>query len=408
MRVEINMFKQLSYLFTATVMFCSFALSNQNAFAISNFYSSNDIMFYDSKDSGCPGGFVSVGVATQTKSLEEFVDKYGQIAYDVGQKYGIPYEAILAQGVIESAYGKSGLTTSAYNFFGIKASAGWTGEVIDMQTGEVYDGNSVIINATFRKYPSVEAGWDGYGQFITQNPRYSSALNHPGDPIAYLTALKTAGYATDPNYINKVGSIANTIKNYISTTNKWQPSSAVTTKVTNPSTSPITYSACSGLISGGMTLIQAQQFMEEYIKSGLNYSLNNPGCSGGVIANCVAFSQYFIKRYTNKEYDGKDNGKDVTRTLLALGFQDGGHTPKAYSIFSKSSSTITINGTNQDFGHTGVVLGVDTTNNKIVIGEASCGSGINGIKATEYNLSDFSNDNYTYAYTDSFLNGINL
>jgi len=204
-----------------------------------SFYSSNDILFYNPDDTGInnndgtPGGSGdtgdtvdpgTIGTIPQTGSLREFVDTYGQMAFNVGKKYGIPYEAILAQGILESGYGRSGLTTKANNFFGIKAGNSWSGEVIVLQTSEYVDGKYIKVDAAFRKYSTPEAGWDGYGKFITSNSRYNSALQYPNDPIAYITAIWKAGYATDPKYVSKVGSIANAIIEYIAETNKWPPS----------------------------------------------------------------------------------------------------------------------------------------------------------------------------------------
>ncbi len=204
------------------------------------YFSANDILFYNPDDcttANSQEALSGVGSATATKSIESFVDTYGQMAFDIGKKYGIPYEAILAQGIIESGYGQSGLTQLANNFFGIKASAGWSGETINMKTGEVYSGNAVIVDATFRKYPTPEAGWDGYGDFIISNSRYKNALNYPGDPIQYITEIKAAGYATSPTYVNTVGSVANAITAYIATTNKWEPSSEVA-KTNTPEVKP--------------------------------------------------------------------------------------------------------------------------------------------------------------------------
>ncbi|NCQ54492.1 hypothetical protein COV88_00495 [Candidatus Saccharibacteria bacterium CG11_big_fil_rev_8_21_14_0_20_41_19] len=204
------------------------------------FFSANDILFYNPEDCTTANSLDAlggVGTAPLNQSIESFVDKYGQMAFDVGKKYGIPYEAILAQGVIESGYGNSGLTRLANNFFGIKASAGWDGETINMQTGEVYGGNAVTVDATFRKYPSEEAGWEGYGKFITSNPRYNKALNYPGDPIQYITEIKAAGYATSPTYIQTVGGVSNAVTAYIAKDGKWQPSSEIA-KTNKPEVTP--------------------------------------------------------------------------------------------------------------------------------------------------------------------------
>jgi hypothetical protein len=50
-----------------------------------------------------------------------------------------------------------------------------------------------------------------------------------------------------------------------------------------------------------------------------------------------------------------------------------------------------------------VILGIDTANDKIIIGEAGCGSTLDWTDAREKKLSDFSGNDYTYAYTDALL-----
>jgi hypothetical protein len=165
-------------------------------------------------------------------------------------------------------------------------------------------------------------------------------------------------------------------------------------------------SDCGSLVSGGMTLDKAVAFMKEYRGLrpqtwtlgtwGTEYSIFAATCSGGPLANCVAFSEYFVNRYTDKQYVHTSNGDGVVKDLLAMGFKAGGHTPKVYSVFSAT------------YGHTGVVLGIDKTNNKIIIGEASCGYSMDEIHAKEYDLKAFTSNTYTYAYTDGLLKGVNL
>jgi hypothetical protein len=163
-------------------------------------------------------------------------------------------------------------------------------------------------------------------------------------------------------------------------------------------------SECGGLESGGMTLEKAKSFMTEYKNldpkdwpagtPGTIYGINGTNCSGGPLANCVAFSQYFVNRYTEKKLTSPRDGRYTAGQLIALGFTDGGNVPKVYSIFSRNSGT---------YGHTGVVLGIDKENDKIIIGEAGCGNTLEWSDAREYNLSEFSTNEYTYAYTDNLL-----
>ena len=250
---------KITKLYSCLLLIITSSFIPLKVFAVStdyDFYNANDILYYD--PSTCTSGSSSsnsIGSAAQTDSLESFVDAYGQMAFDVGKKYGIPYEAILAQGILESGYGESGLTQKANNFFGIKAGDTWTGETINMETGEVYDGESVTVDATFRKYPTPEAGWEGYGDFILTNSRYEPALAFPGDYIAYITAIWEAGYATDPEYVEKVGSLANSIATYIASTGKWPPSSEVAKTniptVTNGGSATTTPTSTSSNCSGG-------------------------------------------------------------------------------------------------------------------------------------------------------------
>lgn len=179
-------------------------------------------------------------------------------------------------------------------------------------------------------------------------------------------------------------------------------------------------SACSGnsggagLASGGMSLQQAQAFMKEYKDLAIKYAdkriadiftipehnvkvYGAVSCSGSAIANCSSFSEFFVGKYTTGD-QAFPNGKDMVRQLLASnsGFTNGGKTPKTYAVFSRQSG-------GQGAGHTGIVLGVSENTGKMIIGEASCGGGIDGITAKEVSISSYSTSDYSYAYTDSIL-----
>lgn len=225
--------KSIKPLLLAAIIGISSLLGTAKVFAIppelQEMFGTNLIVHWDpdcKPGEGAASEVIQTGTAA--KSVEEFVDKYGQMAFETGKKFGIPYEAILAQAIIESGYGGSKLTQQANNFFGIKAGTGWTGQVINFQTAEQdASGNVYYVNAAFRKYANPQDGFDGYGDFITKNSRYKPALAFPGDPIAYISAIKAAGYATDVAYVSKVGGLALSIAEYIKKTGKWPPSSEV-------------------------------------------------------------------------------------------------------------------------------------------------------------------------------------
>lgn len=162
---------------------------------------------------------------TVTNSVQAYTDKYGQAAFDIGKKYGIPYEAILGQSAVESAWGASNLTTKYHNFFGIKAVNGQ--KSVKLATKECNQGGCYDTTGDFAVYDSDEDGFAGYGKFITENSRYATALQKRTDPHAYIQELKNAGYATDNNYVSTVWGVTQQFIAYIKQTNKFPPSSEV-------------------------------------------------------------------------------------------------------------------------------------------------------------------------------------
>jgi flagellar protein FlgJ len=46
-----------------------------------------------------------------------------------------------------------------------------------------------------------------YVSFVKQNPRYEEAVKQNQSPQDYFSELQKAGYATDPDYANKVISV---------------------------------------------------------------------------------------------------------------------------------------------------------------------------------------------------------
>ena len=47
---------------------------------------------------------------------------------------------------------------------------------------------------------------------LRNNPRYSTALNTGGDLQAFASGLQRGGYATDPDYANKIAAVAGSLK----------------------------------------------------------------------------------------------------------------------------------------------------------------------------------------------------
>lgn len=247
----------------------------------------------DTEDQCTVGAVGDTGVAagSSRERMVEWIDKYGQLSFDVGKKFGIPYEAILAQSALESGWGDSDLTKQGNNFFGIKTGKNWTGGVWTGPTQEEFNGNRVSIVDGFRTYPTIEAGFNGYGEFITSNSRYRPALAFPGNPEQYIIAIKNAGYATASEYVpNNVGLIR-TIKSIISETNKFPPSSQVTPDVAPPTNTDAT-----------TTVSQTSSSCADpsSIDAGpnTNVRVDTPkSCSGKAQTGTIRLKDYIIKTY---------------------------------------------------------------------------------------------------------------
>ena len=90
------------------------------------------------------------------------------------------------------------------NYFGIKADNGWAGSRVVSDTLEHVNGAFEKFRETFRSYDSLADSFNDFADFLLSNPRYQEALNQGKDTEKFLTKLQEAGYATDPEYGQKV------------------------------------------------------------------------------------------------------------------------------------------------------------------------------------------------------------
>ncbi|MFK8077121.1 MAG: flagellar assembly peptidoglycan hydrolase FlgJ [Granulosicoccus sp.] len=144
----------------------------------------------------------------------EFTEPLKYHAHRSAERLGTSPNAILAIAALETGWGRSLPTdsqgTTTNNYFGIKASSNDT-RYAENLTKEFIDGDLKTIRAKFKSYDSVADSVSGFADFIIDNPRYSKAIEHAGDPERFLTELHKAGYATDPRYAEKAISILHQI-----------------------------------------------------------------------------------------------------------------------------------------------------------------------------------------------------
>lgn len=144
-------------------------------------------------------------VAFVNDSTSELIRELADSVYDITDAGLYPSVAI-AQAILESGGGTSGLSKTNHNLFGIKGT--YNGQGSSWETWEDYGNGSVTINATFRAYPSKNESILDYINLITTNGRYERAVNAES-ATASIQAIKDGGYATDPHYVSKILNIIN-------------------------------------------------------------------------------------------------------------------------------------------------------------------------------------------------------
>ena len=140
-------------------------------------------------------------------STEKYIDTYKEIAQNEMKLYGIPASITLAQGILESGSGKGRLSVKANNHFGIKCHE-WTGKKIyhdDDKKGEC-----------FRKYNDAKYSFRDHSLFLSERKRYAFLFDlKKHDYKGWAKGLKSAGYATDRKYPQKLISLIERYKLYV-------------------------------------------------------------------------------------------------------------------------------------------------------------------------------------------------
>jgi flagellar protein FlgJ len=145
-------------------------------------------------------------------SVSDFVSKVYDMAQQAAEKLNVNAKTLLAQAGLETGWGKKVITSSSgessLNLFNIKAGKDWQGESVTVSTLEFENNLPIKQQADFRSYSSIQQSFDDYVDFVMGRGRYEKALAANGDE-QYIKEIAAAGYATDPEYANKVWRIAN-------------------------------------------------------------------------------------------------------------------------------------------------------------------------------------------------------
>ncbi len=142
---------------------------------------------------------------------EGFVDAIFPTAQQVAKQIDIAPEAIMSVAALETGWGQhimqDATGQSSFNLFGIKATDHWQGRQAVSPTLEFEHDVMVKRHAAFRAYDSAAESVSDFADFLQTNPRYANALDQKQNTQGFFKALQAAGYATDPEYANKLGAV---------------------------------------------------------------------------------------------------------------------------------------------------------------------------------------------------------
>ena len=143
-------------------------------------------------------------------TTEQFISQIGEEARELCQENDLYASVMIAQAVVESASGSSGLSCEPYNnLFGIKGS--YEGKSVRMKTQEDDGkGNLETIVAEFRRYPSLTESLKDYVGLLTGDSLYAPVKKSNTSTYEDACDYLQGHYATSTTY-------SRTLKAYIDT-----------------------------------------------------------------------------------------------------------------------------------------------------------------------------------------------
>jgi peptidoglycan hydrolase FlgJ len=144
-------------------------------------------------------------------SPAEFVHRMLPPIRRIAAALGVDPMGILAQAALETGWGqrmpRHADGSSSHNMFGVKAGDEWTGPRASADSVEVANGVATPRRTTFRAYDSIEESVNDFASLLKSSPRYRDVIAAGGSAQGYIASMGKSGYATDPEYANKLNQI---------------------------------------------------------------------------------------------------------------------------------------------------------------------------------------------------------
>ena len=166
-----------------------------------------------------------IGARIPQTGAAGFVQQHMDAAKNVEASSGIPASFMVSQAALETGWGRKEIKhsdgTPSFNLFGIKAGGSWKGPVAEVPTTEFINGKATRVMARFRAYGSYAESFSDYAQLMNNSPRYQGVLKGVQQTqtanlsardggVKFAQNMQRAGYATDPEYADKLSRVINT------------------------------------------------------------------------------------------------------------------------------------------------------------------------------------------------------
>jgi len=163
---------------------------------------------------GADGGSQTAGAGSSTaEHAMQFVNEVLPTIKRAAQALGVNPLGMLAQAALETGWGRRMAHTAdgspSLNMFGIKAGEEWAGPRAVADTVEFNGGVATQRRTAFRAYGSIEESVGDFAKLLGSSPRYRDAIAAGGSAQGYIQSIAKSGYASDPDYANKLNQILN-------------------------------------------------------------------------------------------------------------------------------------------------------------------------------------------------------
>ena len=161
--------------------------------------------------SAAAGGAAGAAAEDMAQSPGDFVKLVLPAINSAAQALGVSPLGVLAQAALETGWGKRMARnpdgSPSLNLFGIKADDGWDGARVAADSVEYSGGVATPRRAAFRAYGSVAESVGDFAQLLQNSPRYREVVANGANAQAYVEQIGKSGYATDPQYGNKLNNL---------------------------------------------------------------------------------------------------------------------------------------------------------------------------------------------------------